>query len=553
MFDKSRPNVILISDHTDIIPMSRTLGVHKVSYCLRQAGFEVAVIHYASVFSIKEILHMLTELVNENTLFVGINNFFYASIANPIVHHNGSVELRPAQPGSILPHGLEFNQTIKDLICQKNTKCKLVLGGPTAIDADYNSIFDYVIKGYAEQSVVQLAQSLSGRPVQFAQQYKSIYGPVIIDDSKAEGYDFSQSRMEYLDHDIIMPGETLLLEVARGCIFKCAFCSYPMNGKKKMDFIRSMNLIREELIDNYTRYQINNYVIVDDTFNDSVEKCRLFSDMVKTLPFKINLWAYIRLDLLAAHPETIDYLVDAGFRAMYFGIETLNPRTASVIGKGGDREKLFNTVKHIREKYHDRISMHGSFIFGLPHESMDSMNKTAEYLLSDKNPLHTWAGYPLNIRANNESLTQAFLSDLDINFEKHGYRDNKIDHAVSKSLYSPSRRGDRGQMNWSNEYTSSDEIEEFASSINKSRKQKDPNVAGQLAFYIASMGLNLDDFLFKRESQVDWYQLDKTKLARSVEYKIKLFEQLKITPNFLKLENIQTYSDLLRSNKLVEL
>lgn len=196
--------------------------------------------------------------------------------------------------------------------------------------------------------------------------------------------------------------------------------------------------------------------------------------------------------------------------------------------------------------------MHGSFIFGLPRESMESMKSTAEYLLSDKNPLHTWAGYPLDVRANDESLTQAFLSDLDINFEKYGYRDNKT-AALSKSLYSPSRRGDRGQMNWSNEYTSSDEIEEFASSVNKLRKEKDPGVNGQLAFHVASMGLNLDDFLFKRESQVDWYQLDKVKLARAVEYKTKLFEQLGIPPNFLKLENIQTYSDLLRSNKLIEL
>lgn len=553
MFDRLKPNVILISDHTDIITMNRTLGVHKVAYCLRQAGFEVAVIHYASVFSIKEILHMLTELVNKNTLFVGVNNFFYASIADPIIHDNGSVELRHAEPGSILPHGSTFNQQVKDLIHQQNKKCKLVLGGPTAIDAAYNSIFDYVVKGYAEQSVVRLAEFLNGQSVQLPKKYKSIYGPVIVDDSKAQGYDFSSSRMEYQDHDAILPGETLLLEVARGCVFKCAFCSYPMNGKKKMDFIRSMDLIRDELVDNYNKYQITNYVIVDDTFNDSVEKCRLFSDMVKTLPFRINLWAYIRLDLLAAHPETIDYLADTGFRAMYFGIETLNPRTASIIGKGGDREKLFNTVRYIKEKYHNRISMHGSFIFGLPHESMESMNSTAQYLLSDKNPLDTWAGYPLHIRANDESITQAFLSDIDINYKKHGYQENKTDNVLPKSLYHPSRRGDRGQMNWSNDYTSSLEVEKFASTVNQLRKQKGPKVAGQFAFHAASTGHNLEDFISKYESEVDWYQLDRDKLTRAREYKTKLFEQLGITPDFLDLENIQTYSDLLRSHRLVKL
>lgn len=553
MFNRSKPNVILISDQTDIITMNRSLGVHKVAYCLREAGFEVAVIHYASVFSINEIFHMLKELVNENTLFVGVNNYFYASIADPIVHDYGGVELRPADPGSIVPHGSAFNQQIKDLIRRQNKKCKLVLGGPTAIDVDYNKIFDYIVKGYAEQSVVQLARFLNEEPVQLPKKYKSVFGPVIVDDIKAEGYDFSRSHMGYEDHDVILPGETLLLEVARGCIFKCAFCSYPMNGKKKMDFIRSMELIREELIDNYSKYQITNYVVVDDTFNDSVEKCRIFSDMVKTLPFKINLWAYVRLDLLTAHPETIDYLVDAGFRAMWFGIETLNPRTASIIGKGGDREKLLGTVRHIKEKYNNKVSMHGSFVFGLPHESMESMQSTAEYLLSDKNPLDSWSGYPLNIRANNESITQAFLSDIDTNYKKYGYEDIGASVVPNRSLYSASRLGEHGHMNWKNEHTSSAEVEEFASNVHRLKKQKRIKVGGQFAFYGASTGHDLEDLINKYESEVDWHQFDKDKLARAMEYKIKLFEKLEITPNFLELGDIQTFGDLLRSRKLVEL
>lgn len=552
MFDNTKPNIILISDNTDVISMSRSLGIHKVAYCLRLAGYQVAVIHHASTFSIKEITHLLSELVTDQTLFVGINNFFYSSISDVIVRDGGSVELARVENGSLLPHGHVFNDHIKNTILQKNKHCKLVLGGPTALDVDYNSIFDYIIVGYAEQSVVSLADFLSNRTTELPPKHKSIYGPIIINDSKAVGYDFSSSHMYYEDHDAILPKETLALEVGRGCIFKCAFCSYPMNGKKKMDFIRSMELIRKELIDNYTRFGTTNYLIVDDTFNDSVEKCREFSEMVKSLPFKISWWAYIRLDLLAAHPETIDYLIDAGLTAALCGIETLNTKTGSIIGKGGSREKLFDTVRILKEKSKDAVSVHGNFIFGLPHESMDSMKSTAEYLLSDDNPLDTWRAYALNIKPTNRSYAHEFLSDLDINYEKYGYS-NMGPKKSSGTLYSPGDSHEAGQMRWKNEHTTRDDIEIFATEIDNRRKQKDSKVGGRQTFYIASLGVDLHQLLNVNESQVNWYELDQLKLSRSIEYKIKLHQELGVSYTKMDIpDEIKTYSELLKSKKLVD-
>ena len=60
----------------------------------------------------------------------------------------------------------------------------------------------------------------------------------------------------------------LPLEVARGCIFKCNFCSFPLNGKGKGEAIRDFSYIRDELIENYELYGIEDYWLTDDTFND---------------------------------------------------------------------------------------------------------------------------------------------------------------------------------------------------------------------------------------------------------------------------------------------
>lgn len=552
MFDNSKPNVIIITDNTDVISMSRSLGPHKVAYCLRQAGFEVAVIHHASVFSIIEISQLLKNLVNEHTLFVGVNNFYYSSISDIIVHKHGGVELRQVEHGSLLPHGSAYNNHVKDIITTQNPNCKLVLGGVTAQDVAHNSIFDYVVVGYAEQSIVSLAKFLNGENIKLPPTYKSIHGHTIVNDSRAAGYDFSSSHMYYEDHDAILPEETLMLEVGRGCVFKCAFCSYPMNGKKKMDFIRSMELIRKEMVDNHDRFGITNYVIVDDTFNDSVDKCRMFSDMVKTLPFKISWWAYIRLDLLTAHPETIGYLFDSGLKAPYFGIETLNKKTASIVGKGGSREKLLNTIRAIKEKYTDSVSLHGNFIFGLPEESMESISTTAEYLLSKNNPLDSWRAYALNIRPSEKSYANGFLSDLDINYEKYGYTSLGSKESTG-TLYTPGDRQEHGQMLWYNEHTDRNKIEEFTQDVDRLRKQNNPKISGQFAFYLSSLGVDIDSILNKKESDIDWYMLDQLKLSRSLEYKEKLFRELNVPYNKMDLTGILTYGELLKSKKLVEL
>jgi hypothetical protein len=557
MFDNTKPNIILFGDKTDKVEMNRTLGVHKLAYCLRTTGYEVAVINFLSMFTVEEIKHLLKNLISNKTLFVGVSNYFYLPVDSVNVDPNGGVEFKKIQPGCVIPHGTQYNRPIKNLIKELNPNCKLVVGGPSALDTSYNKIFDYVVLGYAELSAVALADHLKDPTSNLSiTNYKSIYGPIIVDDSKAVGYDFSSSYMEFSDRDAILPGETLLLEIGRGCIFKCAFCSHPLNGKKKLDYLRDHNSIRSELITNYERFGTTNYIIIDDTFNDSVEKCKQFYEMTQTLPFKINWWAYIRLDLLAAHPETIEYLFESGLRAAFFGIETLNPKVGATIGKGGTRDKLFSTARHIKDKYGDRVNLHGSFIFGLPHESLDSMRESARFLLSDDNPLDSWM---LQVcRINSQDINDTWASDMDKNYQKYGYTNldevNQEETAPGWEFGSDNSRTSwkpvlmKG-MNWKNEYTSRDEVEQL---VNEIYKNKNDELHGNTSFNIASLGIPIDIVLNKKISEHNWHAYDALKLKRGQQYKKLLYSKLGI-PEFLSnLSGVRTYSELLKSGLLVK-
>ena len=153
MFNNTKPNVIILSDFSSVIFMEKSIGPYRVASQLRSQGFEVAVIHHLSTFSITEIKHTLSHLISDKTLFIGINNFFYRNCGDIVELDDGSIKpFSMMRPGSFLPHGPQYNREIKELVKSINPNCKFVLGGPDALDTEDNRDFDYVVQGYADIS-----------------------------------------------------------------------------------------------------------------------------------------------------------------------------------------------------------------------------------------------------------------------------------------------------------------------------------------------------------------------------------------------------------------
>lgn len=531
-FDNSKPNIIIFTDITDIIGMQKVLGTYKAASALRDAGFEVVVINHLNVFTFDELKHILSHTISDQTLFIGVNNFNYADLSSIYKREDGGVELKVMEKGAILPFGKHRNDEIKNFVRAINPNVKFVIGGQTAFDAESNNDFDYVIVGYAESSVVNLANNLLGKE-KLEKSKKSIFGPIVVDDSKAENYNFAASKLSYKDYDGILNNERIYLEVSRGCIFRCAFCSFPLNGKKKLDYIRSFDILYDELVENYERFNTTTYFFCDDTFNDSPEKCKMIYDISKKLPFKLQWWAYLRLDLLKAHPETIEWIFESGCVSAFFGIETFNPTAAKIIGKGGSRTELFKVLHRIKDTYGKSVSLHGNFIFGLPGEPLEEMKSTADFLLSDQNPLDTWKLSPLTMKETVTGFPVEFLSDFDLNSKKYGYRPMLKDHALVKkfqhitgdNLYAPNRRLTT-EMFWENDHTNIFEVTELVTEV--SAKRSDFCLTGQSAFSLSGLGVNLDQTLNKNFSEIDWNLFDRLKLKRAREYKKIIYDGLKI-------------------------
>ena len=370
------------------------------------------------MFDPKELAEIIIKCVGKNTLAIGVSSTFLNFDTQTVSDTDERMYKTVSRPNLYKPRRHDTLPThISDalfILKEKYPEIKIIVGGANSYRIKDNALVDVVFHGYSESSVVEYLVGLkTGR--------KKIYpqtNGISIVDGAADHFDIENLDHFWHENDCILPNEALPMEVARGCIFKCKFCSYPLIGKKKFDYLRDPIRVRDELIKNYELYGTTNYFFSDDTFNDSTYKIQRLHDVITKLPFKINFVAYIRVDLLYAHPEQIKMLYEMGLRHSFMGIETLNPESAKIIGKGMNSDKL---KKFLLELYFDHwkeeILLTCSFIIGLPGESIESVRSTFDWV--NNTPIVS-NFFSLNLKEGGH-----YESEFDVNYEKYGYTKHK--------------------------------------------------------------------------------------------------------------------------------
>lgn len=506
-------NAIILSDITDPIFLNKNIAPYTLANNLRNRGIDVTVIHHLNMWEFDELLSTIKFLINSRTLFVGFSNFFYRVIDS--VKDNGETVYTASNPNILLPHGLIQGNHLVQEIKKINPECKILIGGPRAIDSVSNRNIDYIFKGYADRTIVdfveyRIASLLGHSPTTPLYWYKNLYGATVVDGSNYQDNNFVNTQMNWIAKDAVLPGETLPVEIARGCIFQCKFCSYPLNGKKNLDHIKNLDLLYNEFLHNYEKFGVTRYFFLDDTFNDSVEKLEMMEEIARKLPFKLEYWAYIRLDLIAAKPHTLKILHNSGLRAAHLGLETLNKKTGSIIGKGADPDRLIDTIRTIKAEYGNRLLLHSSFIVGLPEETEQSVTNTVKRILNRDVPVDSADFHSLVIQPAGYTN---YLSAFGIDFAQFGYQKKE-----SSQITDLERSYTQDAIAWKNNYMDLHRAIELATDFNQ-RVWKCSNMRASMAFQICNLGLNLDDYVGLKLTDIDWHQLKLTKYKRFTEYK----------------------------------
>jgi hypothetical protein len=476
----------------------RAPGAHRIATQIRRMGIATEVVDFYLNWTIDELKQIIDLQLKKPTLFIGFSC-------------------------SLMFDGVEGFSLIRDYVRSKNANIPIIVGGNKTLQKGFDGA-DYYIEGPGEVAVTSLINYLLGNTSEL--KYQIINNNRVLNSlSDYPVKSLSNLDISYLPTDFVNKDETLFLETARGCIFKCAFCDFPNIGKNKLDYLRDINEIREELIKNYKDNGTTKYFVVEDTINDTDEKCEMLAELGSTLPFKLSLMGYMRADLLVSKPYNVDKLIRAGFRGMHFGIETFNDLAGKAIGKGMPASKLQPGLIDIKRKYPD-LFLTSTFIIGLPYETRKEILNTVDWLTTER-ALDFWSFNPLMIPTNRDpTVHHSYFTQ---NYRLYGYTvmsDNEL-----KERQQELEDSNFGLKCWKNIIPWKNKNFDFISAANfvteiSQRSYQYRKMDGWSVFAISSLGIPLNELFqmsYNGENKIDDIKIT----ADTLEY-INNYKQLKL-------------------------
>jgi hypothetical protein len=396
--------VLLTSILSNTNRLYRPWGPYQLAWYLRKHGYGVQVLDFLHKYEKPQILRMIGKFIKPETRIVGWNCMFL--------------------PGDEKWWTKLICEDIIPALRRAHPQVTFITGGAAVHEVGrlYRNqrAFDYFFYGHAEDTLLSFCEHIyRGKPlpdVELVLGNKVIREGVPLPDLRKR-FDIETCEHVWDARDCVQPGESLPLEMARGCIFKCKFCRYPFIGKSKNDFSRRVELVRDEIISNHERFGTRNYYMLEDTFNDSNEKIDAFSAMSTALPFRIGFAAYLRPDLLWTYPGQPEKLRDAGLTAAFLGVETLGAESSRLIGKAWSGEHARAWIPRLyHEIWKKEITFRTSFIVGIPPDTRADLLATHQWCLD--NQLPNWKWHVLNINRDQQS---GWVSEFDKNADQYGF------------------------------------------------------------------------------------------------------------------------------------
>lgn len=397
--------ILLLNGSVGSNNLWRLIGPYQLAWWLREHGYQPQVIDFVPYLTDDEILQLIDKFVSKTTKIIAWG-----------------------LKGPTATHGNQSTTIVEKFIPMLRKKypwVKFVAGGPWAHYCCHNwpnkTAFDYYLFGYAEDGMLSICErEFRGAPMPM---YESIAGNIVIKDTtptrlpEEKRFHLRTSMHRWHPRDCIEPGESLPIELGRGCRFRCSFCAFPHIGKKDDNFRRKMELVEEEMLYNYKEFGTTYYYIIDDTFNDSHPKMIEFHSMTQRLPFKIKFSCYLRPDLLDKFDDQPLLLKDSGLLSGFLGVETFNEKAAVAIRKPWAAKRGRDFLLELRNNlWKNDVSVKASMIVGLPHNTEEELREYQKWFFDNKFP--SWEWKPLLIMRD---LTRPFTSEFDREAQSYGF------------------------------------------------------------------------------------------------------------------------------------
>lgn len=308
-----------------------------------------------------------------------------------------------------------------------------------------NPFIDFVICGEGEDSIVELAEAISG-----GQNYSGIKNLSWKKDGKIVHNEYGPLRDL---NDPVMPDweQINLLDYkeaniysSKGCASKCSFC-YNNVFNRATFRVRKPQLVINEIRYLHTKYGVTKFSFVDDNFFMNLNHAKEMIAAIKELEFDITWETTCRADdFMRFSDDFMNDLEKSGCKELYMGIESgsdkmlknmqkriksemvfqccdkairyrIRPRLLFMIGIIGetakDRKLTFKIVDLLRKKYKDKIKIPAFGIYTpYPGIAPNLENIGVEY--KEPNTLDVWSRYHHD-HCNHYWLSKACRDELE--------------------------------------------------------------------------------------------------------------------------------------------
>lgn len=159
----------------------------------------------------------------------------------------------------------------------------------------------------------------------------------------------------------------------RGCPAKCTFCLWPQTIGGHQYRTKSPEVVGRELEEAKAIFgeKVREYMFDDDTFTIDKHRAIAISEHMKRLNLTWSCNARANLDY-----DTLKQLRDNGLRLLLVGFESGNQEILNKIKKGIKLEVAREFVKNCHKL---GITIHGTFIIGLPIETRQTIEETIRF------------------------------------------------------------------------------------------------------------------------------------------------------------------------------
>lgn len=265
-------------------------------------------------------------------------------------------------------------ESFRKVLRRCNRIGKTVVAGGPMITTDYKEFMgvDTFVIGEAESVIEELVDDIKKGTL------KKIY--------QAEGYpDISKTAIPRWDLLELNKYASMSIQYSRGCPYNCEFCSITfLNGRKPRT--KETGQFIAELESLYRIGWRSSVFIVDDNFIGNIRKLKkdLLPGMAnwcktRNYPFKFMTEASINI---ANDDELITSMVNAGFDAVFIGIETPDEKSLAACGK--KQNVKGDMVSAVNKLHRSGLMVSGGFIVGFDEDEGDIFERQIQFIKNSR-------------------------------------------------------------------------------------------------------------------------------------------------------------------------